>query len=232
MELVSPHMRYHHEMRRVCALVALALLPMAPLACGARTSLGVGDVEDGAPVDAAHDAAHKVDSGVDAAKDVAVDVGVDVTPDVGPDSPPAQLTLSIVGIGVDLVSKADQGIYPDGEQDGYFAATAVGAFDALILVTVSNGNPAFGQQWDTLVLNDPVPPLGFSFSSGDQTWVLGVWENNQLMSDVTCRIGLSPGTHVLQLVGSNSGYFQSGVSYRLYGRLGGTWIQSNVAVWP
>ncbi|HSQ65603.1 MAG TPA: hypothetical protein VLM85_20425 [Polyangiaceae bacterium] len=47
-----------------------------------------------------------------------------------------------------------------------------------------------------------------------------------------CRISLGPGTHVLRLVGSNSGYFDSGFEYRLYGRLGGNWIASNVAVWP
>jgi len=227
-------------MRHACALAALALLPMAPLACGARTSLGVGLEEDAAVVDGAHDAAPKLDSGVDAAKDVAPDVAPDVTgdgaADVAPDSPPDSgtglLTLSVVGVSADRVSAADQGIYPDGQQDGYFAATAVGAFDGLILVTTSNVSPAFGQQWDTLFLQDPIPQLGFSFSSGDQTWVLGVWENNQLVSDSACRVSLSPGAHVLQLVGSSSGYFHSGVEYRLYGRLGGTWIQSNVAVWP
>lgn len=213
--------------RRVGALVALALAPLAPLACGARTELGVGVAPDAA-VDAAHDAHHEADVATDTAKDVAPDV----TPDAPPDSGAALLTLSIVGVSADLVSRADQGIYPDGEQDGYFAATAVGAFDALILVTVSNGSPAYGQQWDTLVLQDPVPPLGFAFATGDQTWVLGVWENNQLVSDSACRVSLSPGTHVLRLVGSNSGYFDSGFEYRLYGRVGGNWIASNVAVWP
>ncbi len=219
-------------MRRSSLVFVCAVLgPFAPLACGARTPL---DADLAADV-SAHDSASELDVSppLDAPADHGLDAPVfDAPPDVGPDAPAGLLTLSIVGVSADRVSPADQGIYPDGKDDGYFSATAVGAFDALILVTVSQGQPAYGQQWDTLVLQDPIPPLGFAFSTGDQTWVLGVWENGQLVSDSACRIALSPGTHTLQLVGSSSGYFVTGTHYRLYGRLNGTWIMSNVAVWP
>jgi hypothetical protein len=211
--------------------VQLTFVLMA-LGCGARTGLDEilaedASVQDVNPVDAPHDAPH--DAGVDADADAGADADADAGSDADAETP--SLTLATVAIGADRVSPADQGIYPDGHQDGYFSAKAVGPFDALILVTTLNGQPAYGQQWDTLVLSDPVPPLGFSFSVGKYTWVLGVWENNQRVSDNACRISLGPGAHDLELVGSDSGYFNPGVEFRLWGRVNGNWIASNTDTW-
>ncbi len=211
------------------------------VACGSRSELDVPYPFD-ASIDAAHDAPH--DAPRDVPGDVMGDAPADAPHDAGVDASDAAdasdasdgqvplLTLSVVGMGADRTSKADQGIAPDGFQDGYFSATAVGAFDALILVTTSNGQPAYGQEWDTLVLQDPIPPFGFSFTYGAQTWVLAVWENGQRVSDTACRISLAPGTHVLELTGSDSGWFHTGVTFKLWGRLGGSWYTSNVATWP
>jgi hypothetical protein len=207
--------------------VRRAWLLVLTMACGSRAELDViaphDASPDGAPVDAGHDAPI-----VDAHADV-VDAHVDA--EAGPDAEAPSLTLAVVGIGADRVSPADQGMTPDGKPDGHFTATAVGAFDALILVTTSNGQPAYGQEWDTLVNQDPIPPLGFSFTTGAMTWVLGVFENGQRVNDTQCRVSLAPGTHVLDLAASNSGFFNPGTEYKLYGRIGTTWLSSNVAVW-
>ncbi len=190
------------------------------MACGSRAELDViGPKVSDASLDVA------VDVGHDAATDAHVDA------EAGADAAAPSLTLSIIGIGADRVSPADQGMVPDGKPDAHFGATAVGAFDALILVTTMNGQPAGGQQWDTLVQQDPIPPLGFSFTTGANTWVLGVCENGQRVNDHPCRVSLAPGTHVLDLVASNSGFFNPGTEYKLYGRLGTAWLSSNVAVW-
>jgi hypothetical protein len=139
--------------------------------------------------------------------------------------------LTAIGIDGDHVSRGDLGLSPDGEPDGEFRLTSNMPLDALILVTVDEGgNPCCGQQWDTLTNNDPIPQsLGFSFTIGASTWVLGVWQNQKL-NDGVGHVALSPGSYTLY--GADSSYFNSDQRFRAYGRTNGSWIASNVAVWP
>lgn len=213
---------------RALVFIASFLAFPAFAACGARSSIGM-DFPPDAHADADAHAASDADADADTDADADAVADADTVPDAGPLS----LVLSVVAVTKDLVQPGDQGLTPDGQPDGQFTATGSGAFDALVLVTVSaNGTPQFGQQWDTLVEQDPIPPqFGFSFSTGAQTWILGVWENGARANDAQGRIALGPGAHTLSLYGASSGYFSQGMRFRLWGRANGAWIASNTATW-
>jgi hypothetical protein len=231
--------------RDVFAVWASLLVVPAFVACGARSELGGGpqpldastDARDAADVGADRDAdAHDADvadtaDARDAADTNVQDAPIDAPLDV-PDAGGATLVLTCIAVTQDRVQPGDQGLAPDGQPDGELSATGAGAFDALILVTVdANGKPAFGQQWDTLVGQDPIPQ-GYAFQTGAQTWILGVWENGVRANDNQGRIALPAGPHTLALFAASSGFFNQGARFRLYGRTNGVWISSNVAPWP
>ena len=237
--------------RVLLVMVALLAAP-AFVACGARSELGNGPLDGGedtttdrdvrtdgdaradadARTDADADADARTDADADA--DARTDADADARSDADADAGAADATLFLTAIAVtqDHVQPGDQGLTPDGQPDGEFTAIANGAFDAFILVTTNLvGDPSFGQQWDTLVGQDPIPP-GFSFTIGGQTWILGVWENAVRLNDVNGRVSIPAGPHTLTLYAANSGYFNQGRRFRLYGRSNATWISSNIAVWP
>ena len=193
------------------------------------------DASDDATADAAVDASD--DASTDASDDATADAAVDASDDASFDAgPPGNIpTSNVAATQVDLVSPGDVGITPDGATDGTFEMTVAGPIDGIILVTTdSGGAPASGQQWDTLVGADAVPSgLGFAFSSGGQTWVLGVFEGGVLKNDANGRVSLGPGSHALTLVASTSGYFVSGQHFRLYVHAtGGAWSGGPVVTWP
>ena len=183
-------------------------------ACGSRTPLqdDFPSVRDAAVVDVR-----------DAGKDART--SFDGSFDAG------QLVLTAIQIDGDHVSRGDLGLSPDGEPDGELTLTSGMPLDALILVTTDeSGDPCCGQQWDTLTNGDPIPQtMGFGFTVGASTWVLGVWQKQKL-NDGVGHIALAPGSYVLY--GANSSFFNSEQRFRAYGRSNGKWIASNVAVWP
>lgn len=209
------------------------------------------DASDAATIDAANDADvdasadasgdaevdGSVDADVDASSDAAADAASDAASDALVDAgPPGNIpTSNVAATQVDLVSPGDVGISPDGTTDGTFEITVSGPIDGVILVTTdAAGNPANGQQWDTLSGADAIPTgLGFAFSSGSQTWVLGVFEGGVLQNDASGHVSLGAGPHALTLVASSSGYFVTGQHFRLYAHAtGGAWAGGPVVTWP
>lgn len=134
---------------------------------------------------------------------------------------------------VDFVGPGDNATTPDGTPDGTMTVTVVGPIDGLILVTTdAAGAPAGGQQWDTLVGADPIPP-GFPFSVGSQTWLVGVYDGTTKLNDANGRISLPAGPRALTLVASPSGFFTTGQHFRLHARNAttGTWSAGPVFTW-
>ncbi len=156
-------------------------------------------------------------------------------PDAGVDAgPPGTIPDSAkAATQVDLVGAGDKNVAADGAVDATIKARLVGPVDGLILVTTNAaGTPAGGQQWDTITGADPLPDIGSPFSSGGQTWVLGVFDaNGAKLNDAEGRISLPAGVQDLTLAASDSGYFVAGQSFRLYARSGGTWTAGPVFVW-
>jgi hypothetical protein len=130
---------------------------------------------------------------------------------------PGIAIVSHLPIGFDMVGAGDQAVHPDGQPEGTFAASLEGPIDGLILVTTdAAGAPCCGQQWDTIVGQDPLPHIGSGFDgAGSSTWILGVLEKNHLVNDATGRVLLGPGKHGVLLGGSPSGFFKPGQHFRL-----------------
>jgi hypothetical protein len=130
---------------------------------------------------------------------------------------PGIVIVTHLPVGFDMVGRGDSAVHPDGEAEGTFAASLEGPIDGLILVTTDpDGKPCCGQQWDTLVGDDPLPHIGSGFDgAGSSTWVLGVMEKNQLRNDPNGRIALGPGKHGVLIGASNTGYFRPGQRFRL-----------------
>lgn len=162
-------------------------------------------------------------SGSDAGNDAAVDAGAP-----GTIASPAKAAVQ-----KDFVGGGDQAFMPDGTEDGTISARIVGPVDGLILVTTDGaGIPAGGQQWDTIVLDDALPDIGTGFTTGSQTWCLGVDDamGNKL-NDANGRINLGAGAHDVTLTAAPSGFFNAGQAFRLYARTGGNWIAGPVFTW-
>ncbi len=138
-------------------------------------------------------------------------------------------------IGFDMVGAGDSAVHPDGQPEGTFAASLEGPIDGLILVTTdASGAPCCGQQWDTLVGQDPLPHIGSAFNGvGESTWVLGVMEKKSLVNDANGRVFLGPGKHAVLIGGSPSGYFKPGQYFRLlvHHPGAGEWNGGPVFVW-
>ena len=138
-------------------------------------------------------------------------------------------------IGLDMVGKGDSAIYPDGEPDATIAAQLEGPIDGLVLVTTdSSGTPSGHQQWDTVVGQDPLPPIGGGFDGvGGDTWVLGVMEKDVMRNDPTGRVVLGPGKHSVLLTASSTGSFHAGQFFRVMVHHPGApdWGGSPVVAW-
>ena len=97
------------------------------------------------------------------------------------------------------------GVYtltPDGRNDGVFTTVVQGPVKTLSLRSVNLSGASTGQVWDT--------------TPNDSTWALGVEEDGVLLNNADSTIALPEGLHHLRLYADNSGYFVSGVLYRLF----------------
>jgi hypothetical protein len=130
---------------------------------------------------------------------------------------------------VDLASKLDNGVAPDGYLDGAFQLTVTGPLSALVLVTTdASGATCCGQQWDTVVGAGQFPPeLNSPATQGSGTWALVAYENGALLNSSSGSLQtIASGTHNLNIYGSSSNYFNLGQHFRAWG-LGtsGEWVQ-------
>lgn len=205
---------------------------------------GVRTVGDGAPLvrddDGSTDAPSTVeDAPLDVSKDVADAPSADAAVDTGIDAfdagaPGTILTTTVVGTTLDKVSGSDQGLAGDGTADGTFSIAVVGPIDGLILVsTNASGMTSGGSQWDTLVLTDPVPAsIGGAFTTGSQTWLLGVYEGTTRVNDAAGRINRGAGVFSFTLYATNNGSQTNGQRYRVYAHaIGGAWKPGPVVQW-
>src|SRR4051812_42809687 len=85
---------------------------------------------------------------------------------------------------VDKVGGHDGPLSSDSANDGVIAVTIDGPVTALAVISVNaQGEPEGGQQWDTIVEDQPIPTGWRSgFGHGSETWQLGVEENGKLVN--------------------------------------------------
>lgn len=115
----------------------------------------------------------------------------------------------------DRVTRADDGVEPDGRVDWAFRAlTSNISFTSLVLLsTDEDGKPTGGQQWDTIVGKATVPAsIGAPLSSGASSWVLGVYEDGERLNRDDGSIAALSGCHELTLYAHTT----SGTYFRLY----------------
>ena len=137
----------------------------------------------------------------------------------------AQVT-QLIQQAVDVLNAKDGNQY-------LFGGTASGQ-PPYSVTTDAGGAPCCGQQWDTVVGQDPLPHIGSGFDGvGQSTWVLGVMEKKALVNDANGRVFLGPGKHAVLLGGNPSGYFNPGQHFRLLVHHPGApeWGGSPVFVW-
>jgi hypothetical protein len=160
--------------------------------------------------------------------------GVDVD-DPEPAEPPGIAAFGVAddSLEVDRVAPQDDGIAPDGNVDGVFRATLHGPILNLRLVTADDsGQAEFGQEYDTLVGDEPIPPeFGSYYEQGAETWVLGVAEGgaSTLLNASDGSATLPVGTHELSLYGASIGFFGTGQLWRLSVELPDhSWVSSDL----
>jgi hypothetical protein len=228
------------EMRKT----GLVLAAVVVFGCGARTDpfdegLDVGtldsssDVRADTRVETAHDSALEtdfdtgsLDTGI--ADTGVVDTGVaDTLPETGEDADATTGTVIVStavasgSLTLDRVSRADDGVKPDGALDGAFDVVVSGPLVSLVMVSAdASGVTCCGQQWDTIVGSTPMPSaIGGSFAIGASTWVLGVYEAATMLNKTDGSLTpLGAGTHKLVVYGSNSGVFVKGQHFRVMGQ--------------
>jgi hypothetical protein len=129
---------------------------------------------------------------------------------IGEPGDPAILDMRIAEARMDVVAPADDGLHPDGESDAAFQVTVRGPLVSLALLTTGDdGASCCGQQWDTVVRDEPIPSgMASGFSSGAETWVLGVSEDDVLWNRADGSLEtIGPEEVDLVLHASASGYF-------------------------
>jgi hypothetical protein len=126
---------------------------------------------------------------------------------------PASLTL-------DRVGPADDALLPDGHTDGAFDVVVTGPLEGLVLVATDDaGVPNAGQQWDTIVGDQP-NPIATHYALGRETWVLGVEEGGTLLNREDGTVSIGPGEHHLTVYASNEAVgipIDRDTSYRVVG---------------
>lgn len=75
--------------------------------------------------------------------------------------------------GDDRVGADDDAAGPDGEPDNVFKVILEGEIEDLIVSACTAENEPSSSHWDTITGDDPIPS-DFSYSTGDQTWIVGV----------------------------------------------------------
>lgn len=99
------------------------------------------------------------------------------------DSGEWRLELADDSLALDLVGSSGDTV-PDGAGDFVFETSIAGPIQALVLVTTDvDGATCCGQQWDTIVGDEPIPAtIGSTYQQGSQTWVLGVEVDGVLLN--------------------------------------------------
>jgi hypothetical protein len=104
---------------------------------------------------------------------------------------------------IDRVAPGDGGLAPDGLADGVFDLTVTGRIDDVRLAVADfEGHVFEGTQWDTFQCDTPIPPaVSAGYTTGAQTWVLGVEVDGAPLAGVGCDYDVSsgPGVHHLRL---------------------------------
>lgn len=127
------------------------------------------------------------------------------------------LSLTVFPASVDRVSPGDEGVWADGEDDGVFVLVVTGPVAGVRLgVTDASGTPLDGVQWDTWGGDHALPAgLGAGFTTGAETWVLGVEDAGLLLNRREAPYAgelaapLSTGVlHVLSLYAPYAGWFE------------------------
>jgi hypothetical protein len=98
----------------------------------------------------------------------------------------------------------------DGHNDAAISLTVDGPVAGIVLLTVdASGHPEGGQQWDTYIEDQNVPPsIHAPFASGGPTWQLGVFEGGKLQNKTDGALKpLAAGKHTLVLYASDNGNF-------------------------
>jgi hypothetical protein len=106
----------------------------------------------------------------------------------------------------------------DETPDGIFDVTIQGPVTGMALFTAdSSGNPALGEQWDTVANGQMLPfASGAIYPSGTNTWFLGVEENGTLLNAEDSTLPpLANRAHQLRLYAQNSGAFLPGQYFGL-----------------
>jgi hypothetical protein len=141
----------------------------------------------------------------------------------------------IGGIGFDKVGVGDQELDPNFFDDGVFALEVNGPIDGIILVTTNGTGQAQGSyQWDTVVLNDPLPDIGTGATIGSNTSILGIWDSSdQRVNDNNGRVSLGPGPHALTAYADSFyGGLVAGQHYIFWVHVvGGDWASGDVFKW-
>lgn len=102
------------------------------------------------------------------------------------------------------VLNGDGPIAGDNNPDGVVTVRVLGALKGVALISVDDaGAPAGGQQWDTFVGEHAVPAGLGGFTTGGETWQLGVVEANKTVNQADGSLDLPAGDHALTL------YYQS-----------------------
>src|SRR5690349_2460595 len=110
-------------------------------------------------------------------------------------------------LAVDRVSPIDDGVTPDGHQDGVFETDVVGPIVQLAVISTDETGGSYGnQQWDTIIGDAALPSemLGTYYMLGRETWVLGIEEDGTSLNRPDGSMEpLGLGAHHLRLYVSN-----------------------------
>jgi hypothetical protein len=122
----------------------------------------------------------------------------------------ATATAAPDSIKADKVKDEGGPIGTDGHPDGAITLIVDGPVLGIVLLTVDkDGKPEGGQQWDTYIGDQKVPPsIKAPFETGEPTWQLGVFEGGKLQNAGDGSLKPLPdGKHTLSLYAADSGNF-------------------------
>jgi hypothetical protein len=125
-------------------------------------------------------------------------------------APSATAAVAPDSMKADKVKDEGGPIASDGHNDGAMTLTVDGPISGIVLLTVdASGHPEGGQQWDTYIDDQKVPPsINPPFATGGPTWQLGVFEGGKLMNAADGSLRpIAAGKHTLTLYAADSGNF-------------------------
>jgi hypothetical protein len=129
------------------------------------------------------------------------------------DSQPVALPdVSSLSLTADSIGPNDGELTPNGQVDAIFDVPVQGPLSSLILVGVlADRTPLRGEQWDTLVGDQVIPPGTGLGGTGGETRGLGVQEHGRWLNAADGSLtALGPGRHDLVLYAEDGGEFLPG----------------------